>query len=140
MMIALLVISYILIGIITGVVSFVFIMHKEEDCEPAGFFIGMLWPVTIVGYLVYKILVFLVHNVYDVCTYIQDEGLHYYKKDLENCCGKCKYIQYRNNYNEVNQCTKQQGTRLSSEVIPCDYFKKYWLWRFKIRYKWSNKS
>lgn len=138
MITALLVISYILIGIITGVISFVFIMNKAEDCEPAGVFIGMLWPVSIVIYLIYKLLSFLTCNVYNVCTYIQDEGLHYYKGELPDCCGKCRYIQYCNDYDELNQCTKQRRTRLSSEVIPCDYFKKYWLWRFKIRYKWDN--
>ena len=137
-MIALLVISYILIGIIIGVVGFVFIINKEEEYEPAGIFIGILWPASIVVYLVYKILEFLIRNVYNVCTYIQDEGLHYCKEDLENCCGKCKYIQYCNNHNEINQCIKHQGIRISSEVIPCNHFKKYWLWRFKIRYKWDD--
>lgn len=138
-MTTLLVISYILIGIIIGVVSFVFIFNREDGCEGPGVFIGFLWPVTIVGYLIYKILAFLVRNVYNICTYIQDEGLHYYKGDLENCCGKCKYIQYWNDYNEMNKCIKQQETRFSSEVVPCNHFKKYWLWRFKIRYKWDKK-
>ena len=137
-MIVLLIISYILIGIITGVISFVFIIGEIEDGESLGVAIGIFWPIIIIGYVIFKLLEFLIRKVYNICIYIHDDGIHYYKGELSDCCGKCKYIQYCNNHNEFNRCTKQQGTKLSSEVIPCDYFKKYWLWRFKIRYKWDD--
>ena len=90
-MIALLIISYILIGIITGVASFVFIIGEIEDGESLGVAIGIFWPIIIIGYVIFKLLEFLIRKVYNICIYIHDDGIHYYKGELSDCCGKCKY-------------------------------------------------
>jgi hypothetical protein len=135
MMIALLVIGYILIGIIIGVVSFVFIMNEEEDGEALGVAIGIFWPIIILGYVIFKLLEFLICNVYNICVYIHDDGIHYYKGELSDCCGKCKYIEYCNNHNDINTCKFSDRARPKCISEPCNKFKKHLFWRFTIRLK-----
>ena len=139
MIITLLIISYILIGIITGVVSFVFIIGEIEDGESLGVVIGIFWPIIIIGYVIFKLLEFLICKVYKICIYIHDDGIHYYKGELSDCCGKCKYSFYVNNHSEMNKCSKRSGTCFASTAIACEYYKKSFWWRFRIRYNYNKK-
>ena len=72
-------------------------------------------------------------SIRKIITYLDKEGFHYYKGNLKSCCGKCKYIKYQNYHNEINKCKLDKSTRLGSQAIPCEKFKKNPFWRFTIR-------
>ena len=133
------VILYIIIGFIIGCGIYVFL--DDSDCDIAGVFGGMLWPLTILIMIVYHISKFLCTHICNVLEYIKKEGIHYCKEEIPPCCGKCKYMYYHNNHNELNGCRLYNGhSHLSSSNIHCEEFKKHWLWRFRIRHKWDDKS
>lgn len=136
-MIVLGIVLYVFIGIIVGVGSFVFLNDWFDD-ECISALAGIFWPVSLVLSLLIFIISSLVKIVYQVMNYLKTEGFHYYKEELPDCCGKCKYMIYCNNHSEVNKCTLSNKTKLHSLVNSCEAFKKDWLWRFKIRYKWDD--
>lgn len=138
MLITLLIIGYILIACVIGCAIYVYC--DDEDCDIAGLFGGLFWPLTIVFIVLYKFFTFLCSNICKVFEYLKNEGFHYCKEDIKPCCGQCKYMYYCNNHNEVSGCRLSKGAyRLSSDGLPCNQFKKHWLWRFRIRYKWDEK-
>jgi hypothetical protein len=48
---------------------------------------------------------------------------------------------YWNDHDELNGCRLYKGhSHMSSSHIHCEEFKQHWLWRFRIRHKWDNKS
>lgn len=138
MLIALLIILYILIACIIGCAIYVY-----SDCidrDYMGTFGGIFWPFTIIFIILYTLITFICSNLCKVFEYLKNEGFHYCKEDIPSCCGKCKYMYYCNNYNELNGCRLHKGeAHFSSTSLSCEKFKKHWLWRFKIRYKWDSK-
>ena len=139
MLIALLIIGYILIGCVVGCAIYIF--YDDDDSDVACMLGGTFWPLALVCILIYKLLAFFCNNICKVFKYLKDEGLHYCKEDIKPCCGQCKYMYYWNNHNELNGCRlKKHHSQISSEVLSCSRFKKHWLWRFRIRYKWDKKS
>ena len=139
MLITLLVIIYILIACVIGCAIYVY--RDDEDCDIAGVFGGLLWPLTLVFIVLCKFFTFLCSNICKVFEYLKNEGFHYCKEEVPPCCGKCKHMYYWNNHNELNGCRLYKGhSHLSSSNIHCEEFKKHWLWRFRIRHKWDNKS
>lgn len=141
MLIALLVIIYVLIACVIGCAIYVYFKDEDGDSDIAGVFGGILWPITIVFILMYKLFTYLCSNICKAFEYLKNEGFHYCKEDIEPCCGKCKYMYYWNNHNELNGCRLFKGhSHLSSTHIKCEEFKKHRLWRFRIRYKWDEKS
>lgn len=139
MLIALLVTIYILIACVVGCAIYVY-YKDEEDSGVAGLFGGIFWPLAIVFILMCKLFTFICSNICKVFEYLKNEGFHYCKEDIKPCCGQCKYMYYWNNHNEINGCEFSEGARLSSTSLPCSRLRKHWLWRFRIRYKWDNKS
>ena len=141
MLITLLVIFYILIACVIGCAIYVYYGDDFEDGDVAGIFGGMLWPITIIWILLCKLFTFLCSNICKVFKYLKNEGFHYCKEDIKPCCGQCKYMYYWNNHSELNSCRLYKGNAyLSSSNIHCEKFKKHWLWRFRIRYKWDEKK
>lgn len=139
MLIALLVTIYVLIACVVGCAIYVY--YDDYDNDVASLFGGIWWPITIIFVLLYKFFTFLCKNICKVFEYLKNEGLHYCKEDIEPCCGQCKYMYYCNDHNELNGCRwKKHHSQISSEVLPCSRFKKHWLWRFRIRYKWDEKT
>lgn len=139
MLITLLVIIYILIACVVGCAIYVYL--DDEDCDIAGVFGGMFWPLTIVFILLCKLFTYLCGNICKAFEYLKNEGFHYCKEDVPPCCGKCKYMYYWNDHDELNGCRLYKGhSHMSSSNIYCEEFKKHWLWRFRIRYKWDVKS
>lgn len=137
MLITLLIIGYILIACVIGCAIYVYC----DDCDIAGLYGGLFWPLAIVFIVLCKFFTFLCSNICKVFEYLKKEGLHYCKEDIKPCCGQCKYMYYCNNHNEVSGCRLSKGAyRLSSDGLPCNQFKKHWLWRFRIRYKWDEKA
>ena len=138
MLITLLVIIYILIACVIGCAIYVYL--DDEDCDIAGVFGGMFWPLTIVFILLCKLFTYLCGNICKAFEYLKNEGFHYCKEDVPPCCGKCKYMYYWNDHDELNGCRLYKGhSHISSSNIHCEEFKKHWLWRFRIRYKWDEK-
>lgn len=138
MLITLLVIIYILIACVVGCAIYVYL--DDEDCDIAGVFGGMFWPLTIVFILLCKLFTYLCGNICKAFEYLKNEGFHYCKEDVPPCCGKCKYMYYWNDHDELNGCRLYKGhSHISSSNIHCEEFKKHWLWRFRIRYKWDEK-
>lgn len=141
MLIALLVTIYVLIACIVGCAIYVYYKDEEEDADVAGLFGGIFWPLTFVFMLLFKLFTSFCSNICKAFEYLKNEGFHYCKEDIEPCCGKCKYMYYWNNHNEINGCRLFKGqSHLSSSNIHCERFKKHWLWRFRIRYKWDEKA
>ena len=139
MLIALLIIIYILIACVVGCAIYVY-HNDEEDSAMIGLFGGFFWPLTFVFMLMCKLFIFICSNICKVFEYLKDEGLHYCKEDIKPCCGQCKHMYYWNNHNELNGCRLYKGhSHMSSSHIHCEEFKKHWLWRFRIRYKWDEK-
>lgn len=139
-MIAVYVILYILIGCIVGCAIYVYYKDEGEDSETAGVFGGFLWPLTFVFIVLCKFFTFLCSNICKVLECLKNEGFHYCKEDIPPCCGKCKYMYYHNNHNELNGCRLYKGhPHLSSSNIHCEQFKEHWLWRFRIRHNWDKK-
>lgn len=140
MLIALLVTIYILIACVVGCAIYVY-YKDEEDSDVAGIFGGMFWPLAIVFILICKLFTFICSNICKVFEYLKNEGFHYCKEDIKPCCGQCKYMYYWNNHNELNGCyLREAHSNISTETIPCSRFRKHWLWRFRIRYKWDEKT
>jgi hypothetical protein len=138
MLITLLVIGYILIACVIGCAIYVYC--DDEDCDIAGVFGGLFWPLTIVFIILCKFFTFLCSNICKVFEYLKNEGFHYCKEDVPPCCGKCKYMYYWNDHDELNGCRLYKGhSHMSSSHIHCEEFKQHWLWRFRIRYKWDEK-
>lgn len=138
MLITLLVIGYILIACVIGCAIYVYL--DDEDCDIECVFGGMVWPLTIVFILLYKLFTYLCGNICKAFEYLKNEGFHYCKEDVPPCCGKCKYMYYWNDHDELNGCRLYKGySHISSSNIHCEEFKKHWLWRFRIRYKWDEK-
>lgn len=139
MLIALLITIYILIACVVGCAIYVYDNDKDSDIE--GLFGGMFWPLSLVFILMYKLFTFICSNICKVFEYLKNEGFHYCKEDITPCCGQCKYMYYCNDHNEINTCELPTKTyKLSSISLPCKHFKKHWLWRFRIRYKWDKKT
>ena len=138
MLITLLIIGYILIACVIGCAIYVYC--DDEDCDIEGVFGGMFWPLTIVFILLCKLFTYLCGNICKAFEYLKNEGFHYCKEDVPPCCGKCKYMYYWNDHDELNGCRLYKGhSHISSSNIHCEEFKKHWLWRFRIRYKWDEK-
>lgn len=135
-MTVLLIILYILLGLLFGCISYVFI-EQDESC----IFIGLFWPMAGIIAICFLVGKWICTKIVTVLYYLKDEGFHYYKGDIENCCGKCKHMYYKNNHNEIHGCELYKGqTGLCSTTIPCERFKQDPLWRFRIRYKWDEKA
>lgn len=136
-MIALWIFLYVVIACVIG--CFLYVQWEgEEDCEIGVIFASVFWPAAIIIIMSYFILKYICSNLVRFFKYLKNEGLHYCKENIEPCCGQCKYMIYCNYHNEVNKCALHNGTELHSLVSPCKSFKKNWLWRFKIRYKWDD--
>lgn len=137
-MTALWIILYVAIACVIG--CFLYVQWEDEDCEITIIFAGIFWPTSIIIIILYYILKYICNNLINFFKYLKNEGLHYCKENIEPCCGQCKYMYYCNDHNELNGCHLYKGhTHLSSTSISCEQFKKNWLWRFKIRYKWDKK-
>ena len=140
MLITLLVIIYILIACVVGCAIYVY-YKDDDDSDIAGVFGGIFWPLSIVFILLCKLFTFLCSNICKALEYLKNEGFHYCKEDVPPCCGKCKYMYYWNDHDELNGCRLYKGhSHLSSSNIHCEEYKKHWLWRFRIRHKWDNQS
>jgi hypothetical protein len=139
-MIALWIILYVVIACVIG--CFLYVQWEgEEDREIGVLFASVFWPAAIIVIILYFILVYVCSKLVSFFRYLKTEGLHYCKDNIEPCCGQCKYMYYCNNHNELSGCRLYKGhTHLSSTSIHCEQFKKHWLWRFRIRYKWDDKS
>lgn len=139
MLIALLITIYVLIACVIGCAIHIF--YDADDSDFACIFGGTFWPLALIGILIYKFLAFFCNNSCKVFEYLKNEGLHYCKEDIKPCCGQCKYMYYWNNHNELNGCyLDKHPSTITNETIPCSRFKKHWLWRFRIRYKWDEKA
>ena len=136
-MIALYIILYILIGCIVGSVVYIFLTNYEEV---EAMFAGIFWPLALLLLIGYYSIEWICNKICNVLEYFKNEGFHYYKEDIEPCCGQCKHIRYWNNHNEMNKCPKREGTSFSSNHIPCEYFRKSLFWRFRIRIGWDKKK
>lgn len=138
MLITVLIIFYTLIACIIGCAIYVYTDCKDSD--DMGIVGGIFWPFTIIFIVLYKLFTFICNNLCNFFEYLKNEGLHYCKEDIPSYCGQCKYMHYWNNNNELNGCYLHKGdTHFSSTSISCEKFKKHWLWRFRIRYKWDIK-
>lgn len=141
MLIALLVTIYVLIACVIGCAIYVYYKDKDDDSDIAGLFGGIFWPLAIIFILLCKLFTFICSNICKAFEYLKNEGLHYCKEDIKPCCGQCKYMYYWNDHNELNGCyLREAHSNISTETIPCSRFKKHWLWRFRIRYKWDEKA
>lgn len=137
MLIALLIIGYILIACIVGCAIYVF--YDDDDSDIASILGGTFWPLALVFISIYKLLAFFCNNICKVFKYLKNEGFHYCREDIKPCCGQCKYMFYYNDHNELNGCyLKKAHSNISTETTPCSQFRKHWLWRFRIRYKWND--
>ena len=81
MLIALCIIGYILIACVIGCAIYVYC--GDEDCDIAGVFGGLLWPLTIVFIVLCKFFTFLCSNICKVFEYLKNEGFHYCKEVYE---------------------------------------------------------
>lgn len=139
MLIALCIIAYILIGCVVGVLFDYY--DDEVPCEIPCEVAGIFWPIVCAFTIIWVICSKFCEMITSIVRYLDTEGFHYCKEDIPSCCGKCKYMYYWNDHNELNGCRlKKHHSQISSEVLPCSRFKKHWLWRFRIRYKWDEKT
>lgn len=134
MLIFIVIISYVFIACIVGT-AYDYYTYDDITCIPIGFF----WPITVPGIIAFFIGRKLCSTIHNVIEYLDKDGFHYCQEDIEPCCGQCKYCYYTNSHNEINQCKKYVGSKLSSRAIPCSGFKKSLWWRFKIRLDWNKK-
>ena len=123
-MIAFYIILYILIGCVIGCAICVFLEDGDEDYDVAGIFGGILWPLTIVFIIICTLFTFICSRIYRFFKRIKKEGFHYYKGDLEPCCGQCKHICYYNNHDELNECHIRKHIVQSCTAVSCEHFKK----------------
>lgn len=131
-MIFLAIVLYVIIGIVVGVGSYVFFNDWFDD-ESFSTLAGTFWPVTLVFSILILIIGALIKVVYQVMYYLKTEGFHYYKEELQNCCGKCKYIEYTSTKGTNCRCLKSNKIRNAPLAVPCENFKQSKLWRFTIR-------
>lgn len=123
------IIGYIIMGCIVGTIFNYYVPDEEELMCLTGIFWIIAGPLIIIFMICIKFCKF----IRKIITYFDKEGFHYYKGKLKSCCGKCKYVEYQNYHNEINKCKFNKVARLSSQVIPCEKFKKDPFWRFTIR-------
>lgn len=131
-MIFLAIVLYVIIGIVVGVGSYVFLNDWFDD-ESFSTLAGTFWPVTLVFSILIVIIGALIKVVYQVMYYLKTEGFHYHKEELQNCCGKCKYIEYTSTKGTNCRCLKSNKIRIAPLAVPCENFKQSKLWRFTIR-------
>lgn len=131
-MIFLAIVLYVIIGVVVGVGSYVFLNDWFED-ESFSTLAGTFWPVTLVFSILIIIIGALIKVVYQVMYYLKTEGFHYHKEELQNCCGKCKYIEYTSTKGTNCRCLKSNKIRIAPLAVPCENFKQSKLWRFTIR-------
>ena len=139
-MIALWIILYIAIACVIG--CFLYVQFEGEEYGQTDVtFASIIWPFTIIIIIVYLILKYVCSNLVSFFRYLKTERFHYCKDNIKPCCGQCKHMFYYNNHNELNGCNlNKYHSKFSSEAFPCSDFRKSFLWRFKIRYKWDSKS
>lgn len=119
-MIVLLIVLYIIIGCIVGSVYYVFYDYDET----VAFFVGFIWIIILPIALIYIIAI---KNVINILEYVKHNGFHYYKKDIQDCCGKCKHVQYPNIYYDNTRCLKHNTKIFKIEQDYCNSFKKDFL-------------
>lgn len=126
------IVLYVIIGVVIGVGSYVFLNDWFDD-ETFSALAGTFWPITLVFSILIIILGALINVVYKVLYYLKTEGFHYYKEELPDCCGKCKYIEYTSTKGTISRCLKSNKVRNAPLAVPCEHFKQSKLWRFTIR-------
>lgn len=126
------IVLYVIIGVVVGVGSYVFLNDWFED-ESFSTLAGAFWPITLVFSILIIIIGALIKVVYQVMYYLKTEGFHYHKEELQNCCGKCKYIEYTSTKGTNCRCLKSNKIRIAPLAVPCENFKQSKLWRFTIR-------
>lgn len=131
-MILTLIITYIVIAWI--VAHYCLVFKKASD------FVGevaILWPL-----MPFILLVqWLSHMTIAILKWFK-HGCRYYKKEIHQCCGQCKHIQYWHEDNPDSDLARcglngHEGEGFSSRLVAhnCDQFKKNRFWRFTIRDK-----
>lgn len=126
------IVLYVIIGVVVGVGGYVFLNDWFDD-ECFGALAGTFWPLTLVLGLLICIIGALINVVFKVMYYLKTEGFHYHKEELQNCCGKCKYIEYTSTKGTNCRCLKSNKIRIAPLAVPCENFKQSKLWRFTIR-------
>lgn len=126
------IVLYVIIGVVVGVGSYVFLNDWFDD-ESFSAIAGIFWPITLVFSILIVIIGALIKVVYQVMYYLKTEGFHYHKEELQNCCGKCKYIEYTSTKGTNCRCLKSNKIRIAPLAVPCENFKQSKLWRFTIR-------
>lgn len=126
------IVLYVIIGVVVGVGSYVFLNDWFDD-ESFSTLAGTFWPITLVFSILILIIGALIKVVYQVMYYLKTEGFHYHKEELQNCCGKCKYIEYTSTKGTNCRCLKSTKIRIAPLAVPCENFKQSKLWRFTIR-------
>lgn len=113
-----------------------YFMVFQKDCN-FKIIIGVLWPLWPLALL----MLWLSHMTTSILVWFK-HGCRYYKKEIHQCCGQCRHIQYWHENDPDSDLARCElggikGEGFSSRLIAhdCKKFKKNRFWRFTIRTK-----